>query len=525
MSTPQRFLALAALVTLTACAGPDPAATAPAGPPRPGGTLSVGLPSDPGCLDPQQTQQLTAADVSRSLVDSLTDQDPATGKIVPWLAESWTVSADAKDFTFVLRAGPTFSDGSPVDAEAAKSTFDKLVQLPANGAAAYIRGYTGTTITDTRTFTVHFDTSNAQFLQATAGAGLGILSRATAGVPLADRCRGSFVGSGAFVLDHYTANQEVVIRKRDGYAWPSSIATNPGAAYLDQVRYLFIPEAGARSGALASRQIHVAENVQATDQAQFDGNGFHLLVTPGPGIAPPLSLNHVGVLADQRIRMALLKGINRTELAQNVFGERGKPATGVLASTTPFYVDQSDQLRFDPDGAKALLDEAGWVPGPDGIRVKDGARLTLNWLIPAPMPVANEHVQQQLRRIGVDVRLNAVAPPKYVEQQSAGAFDLTAVATTRADPDVLRNLFLSSGQNLWHLPPSELDTYLRQQLSATTDEARQEAVTKAVRWILDHADTVPLYENMFVHGVASDVQNLRTDASTRLGLHDAWITG
>ncbi|WP_328393952.1 ABC transporter substrate-binding protein [Nocardia sp. NBC_00416] len=514
---PRRILLATALMAVAAACAPGPTTTSGAG-----GPLRIALPADPTCLDPQQTGQLAAMDISRSIVDTLTDQDPETGRIVPWLAESWTISPDARSFTFVLRPGVTFSDGTTVDSTAVKSTFDSLSRLPANGAPAYIRGYTGTTVVDPRTFTVSFAMANAQFLQATSGAGLGILSAATAATPLEQRCRGQFVGSGPYVLDHYTANQEVVLRKRSDYTWPSSIATNKGAAHIDEVRFVFVPEAGARTGALSSGQVQIAENIQATDQNLFDGNGFRLLVTSAPGVAPPLSLNHAGILSDQRVRQALSLAIDRRDLVDSVVGTRAEPATSVLSSTTPFYTP-TDNLRYDPVEAGRLLDEAAWVPGPDGIRVKDGRRLTLNWLIPAPMPAHNEYVQQRLRRIGVDVQLNVAPPAKYTEQQAAGNFDITAVAVTRADPDVLRNLFYSKGQNLWHLPPTELDTYLEQQAAAVDDATRQEAVTKAVSWILAHADTVPLYENAQVHGVAQQVGDLETDASTRLDLHDAHL--
>lgn len=499
---------------VTACSASSGAAA--------GGTFTVALNADPTCLDPQQTQQLTAMDISRSLVDTLTDQDPKTGKIVPWLAESWTIGKGARDFTFTLRQGATFSDGTPVDAESVKATFDKLAKLPASGAPAHVQGYTGTTVKNARTFTVHFDAPNAQFLQATSGAGLGILSKATAAKPLADRCRGDFVGSGPYVLDHYTANQEVVLRKRPDYRWASSIAAAPGPAKLEEVKFLFVPENGARTGALTSGQVHVAENIQSTDQHLLEGNGFQLLSTLAPGAVPPLSLNHKGILADERVRQALLVGVDRQAIVDTVLGPRYKPATSVLGSTTPFY-QPTDKLKYDPAAAKRYLDKAGWVPGADGIRVKNGRRLSLNWLIPAPQPAANEVVQQQLKAIGVEVKLNIVPPAKYVEQQSAGNFDLTAVAVTRADPDVLRNLFYSKGQNLWHLPASPLDGYLEQGASATTDDARQRAVTNAVNWILDHADTVPLYESAYVHGVSDDVHGLTLDASTRLNLHDASV--
>ncbi|TCK22075.1 ABC transporter substrate-binding protein [Pseudonocardia endophytica] len=495
------------------------------GPPEPGGTLTIALPSDPTCLDPQQTGQLASTEISRSLVDTLTDQDPRTGKIVPWLAESFTASPDTKSFSFVLREGVTFSDGTPVDSAAVKATFDKLVGLPSTGAPAYLKGYTGTTVTDARHFTVGFGSPNAQFLQATSIPGFGILSPATANTPLADRCRGQYVGSGPFVLDHYTPDQEVVLRKRPDYKWPSQLSPNTGAAYVDEAKFLFVPEAGARSGALSSGQVQVAEQVQPTDQDQFRQPGFRLLDIPTPGVVPPLSLNHVGPLADEKVRKALLIGIDRQELVNTVFGSTGKPATSVLAASTPYYTDQSTYLRYDPAQAGALLDAAGWVQGPDGIRIKDGKRLTLNWLIPAPTPPANEPVQQQLRKIGVEVRLNPVAPPKYVEQQQKGQFDLTAVAVTRADPDILRNLFFTGGANLWHLPPSQLDGFLTQQAGANNEQARQEAVTKAVQWILEHADTVPLYETTLIHAVSDDAHDLRADGSTRLALQSAWVSG
>ncbi len=519
MPHPRKPLALALLALnglLAACAA-EPGTNASGA----GATLAVAMPADPACLDPQQTGQLAALDISRSLVDTLTDQDPRTGKIVPWLASEFSVSDDARRFTFTLRDGVTFSDGAPLDSAAVKATFDRLATLPANGAASYLRGYRGTTVVDAHRLHVDFDTPNAQFLQATSGTGLGILSPATAGTPLADRCRGRFVGSGPYVLDHYSSNQEVVLKRRAGYSWPPSLAKVRGEANLAEVRFVFVPEAGARTTALRSGQVQVAENVQASDQDSFAKDGFHLLVTRVPGLVPPLSLNHAGVLADQRVRQALLLAVDRADLVRTVLGPRFAPATGVLAGTTPLYVDQSDKLRYDPDRAAELLDEAGWRPGPDGIRAKDGKPLTLNWLIPAPMPPVDEYVQQQLRKVGVDVKLNAVPPTRYVEQQQAGKFDITAVAVTRADPDVLRNIFYSKGSNLWHLPPSKLDDYLENQAAATDEGKRREAVAKAAEWILDHADTVPLYENALVYGVSDAVKDLETDASTRLDLHDA----
>jgi peptide/nickel transport system substrate-binding protein len=87
--------ALALPLLFTACSSAGGAGTADTGPPKPGGTLRLGISSNPDCLDPQQAATNAALNVGRQLVDSLTDQDPSTGEIKPWLAEKWDVNPDS----------------------------------------------------------------------------------------------------------------------------------------------------------------------------------------------------------------------------------------------------------------------------------------------------------------------------------------------------------------------------------------------------------------------------------------------
>ena len=103
--------AAAVLATaLTACGGGSSSSSADAGPPQPGGTLRYGLSQAPTCADPAQSGTNQTIYVARQVVDSLTDQDPETGELKPWLAESWDTDADASSFTFHLKEGVTFSD-------------------------------------------------------------------------------------------------------------------------------------------------------------------------------------------------------------------------------------------------------------------------------------------------------------------------------------------------------------------------------------------------------------------------------
>ncbi|HEY0238879.1 MAG TPA: ABC transporter substrate-binding protein, partial [Friedmanniella sp.] len=125
------------------------------GAPRSGGTLHLAFWPDNtafACVDPFQTYWIEHRTVIRNFADSLTDQDPATGRIVPWLATSWKVAGSGRSYTFTLRNGVTFSDGTPLDAAAVKTAFDGnaalLKDLPTAYGGVYIAGYAGTDVLD-----------------------------------------------------------------------------------------------------------------------------------------------------------------------------------------------------------------------------------------------------------------------------------------------------------------------------------------------------------------------------------------
>lgn len=519
-------LALTAVLLVAACGGGEAARTGGGqGTPTAGGELSFALSSDPICIDPQQSDLTTSLNVSRQFVDSLVDQDPRTGEFVPWLASSWKVNEDATEYTFTLREGVTFSDGSPLDAAAVKASFDGVEALGGKAivGATYLAGYRGTEVVDPTTVKISFSEPNAGFLHAVSTMTLGILK--TTGATPEERCQGTgLIGTGPFVLDHYTPKQEVVLTKRTGYNWASTVATHQGEAYLDKITFKIIPEAGVRTGGLQSGQIDAIADVPSQDEPVLEAAGYTILARNNPGtVLEYLVNNSAPILKEEAVRRAIVKGINRQEIVDTLMLPRNKPATSILASTTPFYSDLSELLAHDPDGARALLDEAGWTPGPDGIRVKNGTRLTVELVNgQAGKPTTHELVAQHLAKIGVELKISQVSRAEMLARLDNGTADLVPYGLTRGDPDALRMHFSTRRNNPLHLKKTELEDHLDAQAAATDRESRQAAVDRAARYIVEHALAIPLVEQSQGHALGKHVHGLRFEANARLSFYDTW---
>lgn len=518
-------LAIATIATigLTACS-PGGGSGEGGDEPVAGGTITVGTYLDPTCIDPQQIGTNASLSITRQLTDSLTDQDPDTGEIVPWLAKSWEINDDSSVFTFSLREDVTFSDGSPFDAEVVKTNLDRIVELGAGlqAASTFVAGLESVTVVDEYTVEIAFAAPNAQFLQATSGIPLGMLSSDTAQMSPEERCSEGIVGTGPFVLESYTANDSTILAKREDYAWGSPTWSSQGPAHLDGITFRVIPENGVRTGALLSGQIDAMDNVQQQDEASVSGDGFHIVTRPNPGFAVSIFFNlESEVSSDPAVRHAIMTAINRDEIL-TVLGPTGAAISGILSDTTPGASDASGYLEFDPDGAADTLDEAGWAVGDDGVRVKDGVRLSMDMPYFFDGPVA-ELLQQQLGAIGIELNIREVVVADFIGILADGTFDVTIGNLTRADIDVLRSVLTSAGANNYNLADPELEELLQAQASEPDPQLRADLAAQIQTIVLENAYAVPMHALAGAYGVSDTVHDFKFDASTRLTLHDAWV--
>ncbi|MFC9064930.1 ABC transporter substrate-binding protein [Streptomyces harbinensis] len=534
---------LAALaVTLTACgtgesgtggSGDGPGGGA-SGDPVAGGTLRYAFANTIDCVDPRQRPQLTSRNVGRQLGDQLTEQDPETKEIKPWLATSWEISDDVSQFTFHLREDVTFSDGAPFDAEAVKANFDAIVDLGARApqAGSFLAGYEGSTVLDTHTVRVDFDGPNAQFLQTTATASFVQLSPASLGNDPADLCLGDFAASGPFTLGSFTPEKSVELIKREDYAWASPIAANQGPAYVDRIVLEVVPEGGVRYGSVTSDQIDLADGIPFTNQAELANlPGYGLATGASPGIAIPyIPLASSPELQDPDVRRALSLGIDRQAIVDAIFQGTQQPATGVLTAATPGWTDQSAEIRHDPEAAIALLEGAGYDRvGADGIRENaDGDRLSLTITYQSGSTDAeaqHQLVQQEWKEIGVELVLDPVATlPDVPIDEFPG--DLTTWSQGRADVDVIRLVYGSSHPEmsmLYNHPDAELDALL-DSLQSTVDPDERQAIGEAAQQrIIEQGYTIPVYDRFWSYGYGPSVGGFRADIEGKPLLNEVWI--
>jgi len=526
---------VAVLVALAGCAGSgDSPKSSDSATPVSGGTYKHAF-SFPGVitsLDPPTLIFHEALQVVRALTDSLVDQDPKTGEIVPWIATKWEVSPDAKTYTFTLRDGATFSDGTPIDAAAVKANFDRIQALgpKAVGAAPLLIGFTGTTVVDKKTVKFEFSQPSALFLQALSGAVFGLISPKDLTKDPAAIAKGDYAGSGPFTLKSYNPQSEIDLDKRVGYDTPSSLAKHTGDAYVDHLVFIEEGTPSKRADQVLSGEIQSAAQIAYQDESRLKAGGATLLPLKIPGLTENLIINQKSFLGSEpKVRQALLAAIDTATITKTVFGPSYGPGTSSLGSNTPGYADESSLISYNPKKAKALLDEAGWVPGADGIREKDGKKLTIR--VPgigawgASNGDAAVLLQAQLKEVGIDLPLDKSDSATQQAALASGDYDADKWQMTRADPSVLNAVWNSkhTSQGYAWAQPGPLDDLLAAQESEVDPKARAAASAKVQEYLIKNAWSIPLDDRAWTYAYNSTAHGLRADAETKLVFYDVWV--
>lgn len=481
--------------------------------------------------------------ILNQITDKLTWQNPKTLQVEPWIAESWSSNADKTEYTFKIRPGVTFSDGTPLDANAVAKNFDtyglgnKNQRLP---VSEVINNYDRSEVIDPQTVKFYFKKPSPGFLQGTATIGSGLVSLSTlqrSFDQLGDARH--IIGSGPFVVSDEKLGREVDLTARKDYQWGPKNLAQQGPANLDGIKFIVTPEDSVRIGALLAGQADFIRQVQAYDEKQAQQQNFPIYAAPTRGVNDSISFRPDNPLvSDVKVRQALLHATNAQQVVQTLFSPNYPQATSVIATSAAGYVNLADKLKFDPALSKKLLDKAGWKPGSDGIREKDGKKLALTIYESLPQPQNKEVLQlvaQQWRQVGVALAVKAGdAGSRVLDNLDPLKTPLTVSEVGRADPDVVKSQFYptnrdallqkgGSSDKVQNFRDDKLNTLLLA-ISSEVDPAKRLAVTgDAQRYLLDQAYVIPIFEEPQVFAGAPWLKGVNFEAVGRPSFYGAWL--
>lgn len=392
-----------------------------------GGTISYGHEQEPPCVHGGWVQN---AYLARQYLDNLVSLDDS-GRVVPWLATRWDISPDGRSYTFHLKPGVEFSDGTPLDAEAVRATFASYLNpdKPNGTVVSYIGKYfESDEVVGPLTYRMNLKSPYTPLLTVLTQGYFGIQSpTALARGPKAN-CT-SPVGSGPFIIERWDRNRSITFVRNPNYTSPPANAKNQGPAYVDKLIWKFLKDPVLRYGSLRSDSSDVIYNVPAINWADATSRyQVSRYVTPGRPNAITLNVDHAP-FDDVRVRQAFAYSADRRKAVETAFlGVVPYNANGALSQSTPDYDPEAGNYPHDPAAAAALLDEAGWTGrDDDGIRTKDGRRLTARVVYAADAIVGPEGaailqaVARQARDVGFDIQLVPATQSAYFGGQYAKA--------------------------------------------------------------------------------------------------------
>ena len=514
------------LLTLLAPVLPPAAAQAP-------GTLVLGLDQEPPTLDPHASPSAVTYQIIASVTENLVYKGP-DGKLVPWLAESWTTAKDGRSVTFKLRRDVKFHDGTPFNADAVKFNFDRIVdpKFKAGGARAALAGYAGSKVLDEFSVQVSFETPFAPFLTYAASGPLSLVSP-KAVRESGDQVHTKPIGTGQFMIKEYVAKDHTTMVRTPDYKRKPPWSERSGPAQLEAVIWKFIPEAGTRVTTLESGETQGVYNVPAQSLPRLEANtALRIEKAPWPGVPRIWLLNVTKPpMDDVKVRRAINYAIDKDAFLATVYKgtalKANAPLTAVMLDD-PALKQQA--IPFDAAKAKALLGEAGWQPGGDGIRTKGGQRLeiVLNAIEygGGPDPTA-QIIQASLQEVGIDVKIKAQARPPWYEDNYRCATHGPVMFLRSTDPDGLFALFHGSlvGANFdWSCVKNPKLDALLEQGRRESDPAKRRAIYVSIAQLaIDEALTVPLVDELSVWAFRSGVQAVKYNFNAYPLLVDATL--
>jgi len=508
---------------LTAALLATSALVAPAAAQTPPGVLVIGQVAEPQSLDPHAVTAVNDFRILMNVYEGLVRYASGTLEVEPALATDWEISSDGTTYTFTLRDGVSFHDGSPFDAQAVVFNFERMLkpEHPYHNTGPFPLSFFFSAVKtvealDARTVRFTLNEPYAPFLSNLAYPTGLIVSPAAVMEHGANFGRNPS-GTGPFRFAEWKANESVVITRNDGY-WNGSAST-------EAVVFRPITDANTRVAEMLSGGIDLMVEVPPVSLSQFAAPAFQVVEQAGPHVWFLILNAKEGPFVDKRVRQAANYAINKEALVRDVL----EGTAAVAAGPTPpafawAYNPDLQPYPYDPDRARALIAEAGAAGAEITFYVTEGGSGMLD---PVAMGTA---IQADLAAVGFTVKIETYEWNTFLGKVNPGLegkADMAEMAWMTNDPDTLPFLALRTeawpdkgGFNSGYYSNPEVDRLLEAARASTDQEERARLYREMQVIVQDDAPWV-FVANWKQNAVTSDrVANLALEPSFFLLLKD-----
>jgi len=467
--------------------------------PKYGGTLIYGIRQEPDTLDPWKTVMSASDLVMNYILDPLVVLDYNLTP-QPLLAESWNVSEDGLEWTFKLKKGIKFHDGTPFNADAVVFTFKHILEGNSGWSLEPVKD-----VVKVDDYTVKFimERPFPMFLYVISDGGYYGIVSPTAYEKYKDKWGIEvLVGTGPFKLAEWKRGQEIILVRNEDYHHGPDFLENRGPPYLEKIIFRIIPESVTLIGALQSGDVDFATDIPSEfiEKLKKDLN-IQFYMKPSYGTRFLIFNLQRELFQDKRIRYAIGYAINREALTNIAWQGAAYPTCAAVPQVAIGYQEPSPDkcIKYNPEKAKQLLAEAGWKDSDgDGIVEKDGKKFEVTLLIisNSEYKKAGVIIQDNLKEIGIKVNIEMLEVGTAIEKAQKGDFDMFLVGYGWPYADGFLKLLAHSSakgvSNIAFYENPKFDELLAKAESTTSFDEYKKYIKEAQDVLLEDLPVVPL---------------------------------
>ncbi len=507
--------------------------------PRAGGTLVIGSLFDVPMLDPHRTTAITVAGLSTLLYDALLSIDYDLKTVGPGLARRWEVSADGLLYTFHLRDDVKFHSGRKFTAADVKYSFERILDPKTVSPHRFRLGDVAAIETPNDTTVVlRLKSQYADQLVQLAHPFVAIVDREAVERHGAKFGSAGTGGTGPFTFQEWVLNDHMTFKRFRDYRWGPGFFQNRGPAHLEEITVRIIPEYQTLLFETERGGVHTFKGLRNADVARMRrARGITVLE-----VSTAQQVHYLGfkvtrpLMSDVNVRKAISAALDREQLAKAVTRGLAPAARGIFLPSVRDYWPGQEALfpRFEPIRARSLLDAAGWKPGADGIRVKDGAGLRPTLL--GMLGTVEEHeelhplMQAQLKDVGVGVDVKLMAVPAFFAALAKQDYDMWTLATPYVSVLELLNFWYwsknvpSPNRTMW--TDARTDEQLLLARATQDADARARALGEIQKIAADNHLLIPLWHEALRVPTRVEVKGFRPHGIYATGYYkflDVWL--